>query len=102
MVIPWQRGGNSMKRQARGADTTAGRDTSVQKRKKRVAELEKALAEAQSQRDHSKELVRVLTTGRITVEELRRFAEDDDETGCLVLEDFVAELEAMVTPASGH
>jgi hypothetical protein len=33
--------------------------------------------------------------GRFTLEELQRMAEDDDETGCLELKDFIDDLRAI-------
>ncbi|MCI0640794.1 MAG: hypothetical protein L0Y72_10645 [Gemmataceae bacterium] len=33
--------------------------------------------------------------GRFTLEELKQMAEDDDETGCLELKDFLEELKAI-------
>ncbi len=69
--------------------------------RQRTLELEKALAETQRQRDEYKELVRTWTSGKLTLDQVIQFAQDDDETGCLPLEDFIGELRAMVAKSKG-
>jgi hypothetical protein len=63
---------------------------------KELAEARRLLAETESERDLYKHACQAEFMKQFSEEDLRRFAENDDETGCQALDQFIGELEAIV------